>query len=265
MPIKKVINSIEKYREIAKSLTDRHMLTGRGSDKEFTSNRISYIKKNISQMADSFDNMLDVGCGDGSFMESLIQLGNNFVGVLPTQEETEVVKRLLKNSKNITVIQGLSTNLPFKDKSKQFILCNSVLHSVGFNDDLVKKSLYEFYRILTDDGILYVGEIPELNEMEGRDYGTSFYKYLIWVLKNRGILFFFNQLLEYFTCLFSKKIYTLQPTNMYFCSNIEFKDLLNKIGFKVRKIYDSENNNTIFSDDKSIKDRRLDYVCIKSN
>ena len=90
---------------------------------------------------------------------------------------------------------------------------------MGFNDEQVKKSLYEFYRVLSDDGILYLGEMPEMNEMEGRDYGTSFCKYLKWVLKNRGISEFFNELKRYLKCLFPKRNLYVQPTNMYFCLN----------------------------------------------
>ena len=264
MPIKKVINSTEKYREIAKSLVDRHMLTGRGSNKKLTLNRISYIKKNLSQLKISAENMVDIGCGDGSFMEHLIKFGNNFVGILPTQEEVEVVQKLIKKYDNIFVMEGLSTELPFEDESKQFLLCNSVLHSVGFNDEQVKKSLQEFYRVLSNDGILYVGEIPELDEMQGRNYGTSFYKYLIWVIRNRGISEFFNQLVHYLKCFFSKEIYTLQPTNMYFCPKLEFTQLLHQFGFEVKKICVSTNNKTIPLDDTSIKRRRLDYICMKN-
>jgi ubiquinone/menaquinone biosynthesis C-methylase UbiE len=271
VPIIKVINSTEKYRAISKSLTKRHFLTGRGSNKKLTLKRISNIKTNLSQIKVKnrkservwFENMADIGCGDGSFMENLINFGNNFVGILPTQEEVEVVKKYLKNHNNIFVMKGLSTKLPFEDESKQFLLCNSVLHSVGFDDDLVKNTLYEFYRVLNRGGILYIGEIPELNEMEGRDYGYSFYKYLIWVLRNRNISNFFKELMNYLKCFFSKEIYILQPTNIYFCPKIKFIKLLQKVGFKVEKICDSKNNKTILFDDIKIERRRLDYICTK--
>ena len=264
MPIKKVTNSTEKYRETAKSLIDTHMLTGRGYNKKVTFNRISYIKKNLSQMKVGAENMVDIGCGDGSFMKNLIKFGSNFIGILPSQEEVEVVQKLLENHDNIYVMKGLSTELPFEDQSKQFLLCNGVLQGVGFNDEQVKKSLYEFYRVLSDDGILYLGEMPEMNEMEGIDYGTSFCKYLKWVLKNRGISEFFNELKRYLKCLFSREIYILQPTNMYFCPKLEFTELLHHIGFKVKKIYVSTNNKKILLEDTSIKRRRLDYICSKN-
>lgn len=273
MPIIKVINSTEKYRAISKSLTKRHFLTGRGSNKKLTLKRISNIKTNLSQIKIKnrerqrdkvkFENMVDVGCGEGSFMENLINFGNNFIGILPTQEEVEVVKKYLKKHNNISVMKGLSTKLPFEDESKQFLLCNSVLHSVGFDDDLVKNSLYEFYRVLSRDGILYIGEIPELNEMEGRDYGFFFYKYLIWILKNRTIFIFFKELINYLKCFFSKEVYILQPTKMYFCPKLKFIKLLQQVGFKVEKICVSKNNKTVLFDDIKIERRRLDYICTK--
>lgn len=271
MPIIKVINSIEKYREISKSSIQRNFLSGRGSNKQLTLQRIKNIKTNLSQIKIKnregervwFENMADIGCGDGSFMENLINFGNNFVGILPTQEEIELVKKYLKNHKNIFVMKGLSTKLPFEDESKQFLLCNSVLHSVGFDYYSVKDSLYEFYRVLSRDGILYIGEIPELNEMEGRDYGYSFYKYLIWVLKNRNISNFFKELMNYLKCFFSKEVYILQPTKSYFCPKIKFIKLLQQVGFKVEKICVSKNNKTILFDDIKIERRRLDYICTK--
>ena len=57
---------------------------------------------------------------------------------------------------------------------------------VGFNIDVFRDSLREFNRVQKNKGILYIGELPQFNEMENRNYGTSFFKYTI-LLKNRGI------------------------------------------------------------------------------
>ena len=251
MPIIKIKNSTEKYKEISKYLiktqkylTHRNLLSGRNSNKQLTLNRIQFIKNNLSYLKHDFESMVDVGCGDGVFMETLISFGKNFTGILPTEEECKIVTKLMSRYSNI-LTKGKTTELPLKDDYADFILCNSVLHSVGFDFNKIKNSLKEFYRVLSDKGVLYIGEIPEIDEMKDREYGTSFISYCLWVLKNRGTLAMIKQIKDYLNSLIFNNLYTIQPPNMYFCSHNEFVDLLRSEGFNIEKIMNSETNEII--------------------
>jgi len=246
MPIVKVLNSTEKYQAIAKNLSHRNELSGRGDNIKETQTRVSFIKKNISSLNRKFCSFSDIGCGDGSFILALSKLSEINFGILPTEEEVDVVTNLLKaneSSSKVSIQQGLSNNLPFSNNSIDLLLCNSVLHSVGFNMELVRKSISEFSRVQSKDSVLYIGEIPETNEMEGRNYGTSFLKYLVWVVNNRGLLTALKELVKYLRCFFSSNwLYTIQPCNIFFCEKINFINLLNSFGYEVVKIYSSHNN-----------------------
>jgi len=215
MPIKKVKNSTEKYREIAKSGDDPHTLTGRGSNKDLTVQRVQFVSNNVRLLNTKFNCILDVGCGNGAFLDELRHLGAKCIGILPSTEECQIVSQLLTHD-NVTIERGISNNLPCEGDSIDLLLCNSVLHGIGFDQNLVRNSLREFHRVLRKGAILYIGEIPELNEMDGRNYGTSFILYCLWVLKNRGVITMLRQVRDYIHCALTNRIYTIQPTNMFF-------------------------------------------------
>ena len=98
--------------------------------------------------------------------------------------------------------------------------------------------------------------------MEGRNYGTSFFKYLIWAFLNRGLIFMLSQLKEYIYCFSTKKAYTIQPPNQYYCSKSSFVDLLERNNYKVLAIYDFLSNKDVINKEIN-KSTRLDYLCIK--
>jgi ubiquinone/menaquinone biosynthesis C-methylase UbiE len=261
MSIIKVNNSTEKYEQIAKNLRYRNELTGRGNDHDLTKLRSKNICTNIKNLNLRLQTFVDVGCGDGSFLVETKVLFDSSIGILPTYSEVVVVSNLMDAElSHIEIKQGLTTKIPEGERSIDFLLCNSVLHGVGFNSKLVDESLCEFKRVLKPEGFLYVGEIPELNELGDRNYGTSITKYLIWSLKNRGLRHFVRQTVSLLTSLFSNQNYIIQPTNMFFENKKVFRDRLSKHGFEVIKVFESNSNNHVESDTE-IKMRRLDYMC----
>jgi len=261
MTIIKVNNSTEKYEEIAKNLKYRNELTGRGLDVELTKLRAKNIRKNIKELKLHLHTFVDVGCGDGSFLVEINDLFDHLVGILPTSSEVSVVRNLLDDdSVSIEIKEGLTTRIPEGNRSIDFILCNSVLHGVGFNSKLVDESLREFKRVLKPEGMLYIGEIPEMNELGGRNYGTSIIKYLIWSIRNRGFRHFLGQTLSLFRSALSNQNYILQPTNMFFENNNDFRERLSKNGFEVIQVFESISNIRL-ERDFEIKMRRLDYLC----
>lgn len=262
MPIIKIRSSQEKYRSIAKNHIDPHQLNGRGDNKKYTEMRMNYILKNITNFRKTYDNVIDIGCGDGNLLKKFSKIAKSCIGILPSLEEKKIVEKLVKPFSNIKIIHGLSNKTSVIDNSADLVICNSVLHGIGFNKSIVEESLKEFYKKIKKGGILYVGEIPNKNEMEGRNYGISFFKYLIWATKNRGLFFAFEQLKEYFFCLFSKKGYTIQPPEQYYCSKSLFVDLLEKNNYKVVAIYDFMSNEEKTHARIDLK-TRLDYLCIK--
>ena len=136
------------------------------------------------------------------------------------------------------------------------------MHSVGFSKELVKESIKEFQRVQAHGSILYIGEIPEINEMNDRNYGSSYFLYLRWLLKNRGIKASMESLLDYFYAKFSSKVYIIQPTNMFYSNKIDFIKLINEFDYEVIELFDSSTNKKINLSEK-IRSRRIDYLCRK--
>jgi len=261
MPVIKANNSTEKYQYIAQYLSHRNELTGRGGDIELTKLRAKYVRSNIMDLNLNLQKVVDVGCGDASFLIEINDIFEHSIGILPTASEVAAVNRILKHENlSIEIKEGLTTQIPEEDRSIDLIICNSVLHGVGFNPELVDRSFLEFKRVLKTDGILYIGEIPETNELSGRNYGTSITKYMVWTIRNRGLKAFWGQTVSLLRSFLTHSLYILQPTNMFYENNTEFRERLTRNGFEVIQVYESKLNEKI-EIESEIKARRLDYIC----
>ena len=149
MPIIKVYNSTEKYKKIAIYSKNNNELTGRGLRTDITKKRISFVKKNLESLNIFFQNIIDVGCGDGSFLNEINKMSNKAFGIIPTEGKLTKLREIFKKkiTKKIEFYLGKSNKIPIKDNSVDLILCNCVLHGVGFNIDDFKDSLREFNRV----------------------------------------------------------------------------------------------------------------------
>ena len=260
MPILKVPNSTEKYRQIAIRLKTPNELSGRGLNRALTELRADFICDNIMKFSPSCCLLLDIGCGDGSFLVNFSLFFSSLIGILPTKEEVRVVKSLLRNYQKIKIMKGFSVDIPLADCTVDVLICNSVLHGVGFDSESVDQSLKEFRRVLKHNGILYIGEIPELNEFSGRNYGTSIIKFLIYYLKCRGFHEFIEQVKSLAKAFFTSTPYIIQPTKMFYETRALFASRLEKHGFDVNSVFETKTNRSVSMEEKS-QDIRLDYLC----
>ena len=105
----------------------------------------------VKNYLDTFDKnsyILDVGPGNGKYMtyrDDLIMKGIDI--------SIELVK--ICNNKNLDVIHGNMTNLPFEDNIFDGLLCVAVFHHLD-NDEDRKKSLNEMYRVLKVGGKCFI-------------------------------------------------------------------------------------------------------------
>jgi ubiquinone/menaquinone biosynthesis C-methylase UbiE len=97
---------------------------------------------------------LDLGCGTGLTTNLLMKTRNETVGL-------DLTWRLLKTAQgkyskhNFSPINGEITNIPFKDKSFERIICLNTLEHI----EDIEKALSEISRICTDDGT-FLFDIP---------------------------------------------------------------------------------------------------------
>lgn len=144
---------IEYCRETAKHARDPHDLALRGrTRKELT----RQVHQQIADAVDlrSGDDLVDIGCGDGSMLRIAEAAGaQSAVGTLATEEEVTVLRRFGLNAK-----QGLADHLPLPDASASVIVCNNVLLVVP--REKIPASLREISRVARAGARIFIGEIP---------------------------------------------------------------------------------------------------------
>jgi 2-polyprenyl-3-methyl-5-hydroxy-6-metoxy-1,4-benzoquinol methylase len=115
------------------------------SKKNFVSDFFSRFPRDIA--------ILDIGCGEGVFVEEL--LSDGFKKVIGLDE----------NYSSGTVIRGSVLSLPYQDKQFDVVLFLDVIEhvSVEKQEDAIK----EIYRVLKDGGTL-VASIPNLAHLASR-------------------------------------------------------------------------------------------------
>lgn len=92
--------------------------------------------------------ILDIGCGPDPLSENFRHISHRLVGL---DKERRYIGQARKIS-SLELVLGDGTNLPFKDESFTFVLCNDVLEHVADGERLTK----ELVRVLAQGGATYV-------------------------------------------------------------------------------------------------------------
>ena len=261
MSVVKVDSFTDKYRAIAQGLKTPNELTGRGSNVDLTRQRVAFIRENIVATGRRFPTIVDVGCGDGSFISALADLGDDLCGIQPTPEEVEATRQVTRErGEALEVRQGLSTELPFADGSIDLLVCNSVL--LGFDSDLIDRSLREFARVQKPGSLLYVGEIPEAEERKHKAHGPTFLHFFVWALMNKRPGDIATHTLKYIRGRLGLETYIMDHSMQYFEERGLFRDRLARQGYETLAVFDSATNEKIAFGGKAVR-RRLDYLCVR--
>jgi ubiquinone/menaquinone biosynthesis C-methylase UbiE len=144
---------VEYCRETARRLRDVQDLALRGKGKQVVTRR---IQDKILRAVDlqPGDDLLDIGCGDGTLLRLAHERGvHTAVGLLATEEEAAVVGGL-----GLEVQQGFTDKLPKADESASVVICNNVLLVVP--REKILASLQEIHRVAKRRARVFIGEIP---------------------------------------------------------------------------------------------------------
>ena len=120
----------------------------------------SFSKVRIKNWLVKYDKalILDVGCGTGQFMRSLLSVipnQNRFIELEISTEKIQKARSRLKNVRNKTVdfIIADAQNIPLKANILNGIICEQVIeHLVA-----PQKAISEFKRILKNKGFALIG------------------------------------------------------------------------------------------------------------
>jgi SAM-dependent methyltransferase len=237
MAIHKAENLIEAYRAKSRS-KDINELTGRTGRPDLT----RFVTRNIAARLplNPSSCVVDVGCGHGLLLQYAAEKGvdpyvGRLIGILPTKEEVSRVRNhLLENcaSGPISIEMGTAeqTNLPAD--YADVVICNSVIHDAGRSIDLARAALAEFNRTTKIGGVLFIGELPDSNELEAKNYGDSITGWLLYVLKNQGLSAFFVRLKQVAVALVSTEPFVVAPKKYFYCAPDDFIALAKQFGFE---------------------------------
>lgn len=109
-------------------------LWGHESDQEERLAKLTFIK----MIPQDVDTVLDVGCGDGSLTNLMVEIGKYDVTGCDISDEA------LKYVKTKTV-KGNIEKLPFEEESFDLVICSDVLEHLP--NEVLKKGIYELQRV----------------------------------------------------------------------------------------------------------------------
>ncbi|MDO8307640.1 MAG: class I SAM-dependent methyltransferase [Actinomycetota bacterium] len=107
----------------------------------------SYISEHSLLKAAAPTRILDVGCGPGYVLKSVVDAfpGSTGVGVEPSQEAVRRLDEIHQSCGRLEFVVGAAHDLPFPTDSFDLVICWSVLHWIGRNEYL--QSLGEVIRV----------------------------------------------------------------------------------------------------------------------
>ncbi|MGC2260492.1 MAG: methyltransferase domain-containing protein [Candidatus Sulfotelmatobacter sp.] len=178
---------VEYCRETARHASDAHDLALRGRDKKEITR---VIHERIAEAVNlhSGDDLVDIGCGDGTLLRIAERVGaRSAIGLLATDEEVAVLRRF-----GLEARQALTDKLPLPDQCASVIVCNSVLLVVP--REKIQASLAEIYRIARPGARIFLGEIPFVQPSDPTPQFNTRWETLAYLYRKHGLRTWFGML-----------------------------------------------------------------------
>lgn len=102
--------------------------------------------------------VLDVGCGEGRNIKSILEATPNVYGVDMDSKAVQDAKQNFKELENVHVVQGEAKALPFEDGSFDVVTLLMILPNLNTDKEAAFK---EAERVLKDDGFIIVSTFAE--------------------------------------------------------------------------------------------------------
>lgn len=128
---------------------------------DWSQGRLKFLAHQIKGEKYIKPKVLNIGVGNGAFEKVALSFDFDIYSLDPSQETiTNLIDNLNLNHKAKV---GYSQNIPFDNNFFDFVVVSEVLEHLS--DDVLEKSLIEFYRILKDQGYL-IGTVPSREPLE---------------------------------------------------------------------------------------------------
>lgn len=245
MPIVKVFSRKEEYRVYATTYLDSNEMSGRGRNKELTERISKNIFNKIRPFIKDGFKILDFGCGNAELLKIIdkgIQFNIKLIGTSPTDEEVIRLRREIK-SRRIQLIRLEAKQLIRRKDCIDIIIANSVL--LLMDDIDIQAFLFNSHKRLGINGVLYLGEIPEFDELSDKLYGDSIYKWILYILNTRGYRNAIKEIIKILICRLSREVFLIVPKKVWYIEKEKFVARVESLGFKllsdeINKLYPPE-------------------------
>jgi demethylmenaquinone methyltransferase/2-methoxy-6-polyprenyl-1,4-benzoquinol methylase len=166
--MKKVLKVRRTFNSIADKYIIANHLLSFGQDICWRKKMWEEIKKNIKDT----DLVLDIACGTGENFKYMPIKFRKKVGLDPARHMLKIAR---KSFPDVTFIEGVAEELPFKDSSVDLIVISFGIR----NFENRQKALKEFNRVLKKDGLLAILEFFPLENGSLINKVAAFYIYKI--------------------------------------------------------------------------------------
>jgi ubiquinone/menaquinone biosynthesis C-methylase UbiE len=237
MTIYKPSNFIDVYRIKAKS-PDLRELSGRIGRPGLTDFIADMIVTEVRAAPTNV--VIDIGCGDGTFLKRLLAVGadpwmGRLIGVLPTAEEiiklsTDLVSQGIIG---LQIIHGDAARIPVPDHFADVIVCNGVF--IYLQESEVSQAIAEIKRIAKPGATIFIGEIPNRDELANKTYGDSISAWLLWVLKTHSLKSFLQSLRQVIVAMMTSELFIIYPKKLFHAEPAAFVARLAAHGLSVIK------------------------------
>ena len=135
-----------------------------------------WVTSSGSLAAQEIRSILDVGCGPGTYLASLVDAfhPNQAVGLEPSDEAVQLLSDSYPEYSNMSFQQGFAHALPFDTDAFDLVVCWSVLHWVGRNEYL--QALGELVRV-TRKNLLVMDFVAESDYRVPYAHSEGMYTY----------------------------------------------------------------------------------------
>lgn len=227
-----------------------HKLAGRGDKVEMTNFVNDIILQRLNPRPS--DSLLDVGCGDGLLLRKCIDRVSSAVGTVATLEEAECVKKVLPSE----VVVAQINRLQFDGERIDKVVCNGVLFLVETETE-VKQGLLEIHRVTKPGGMVWIGEIPDINEFSNSYRGKSIFGLLLFLLRRHSVRAFLGMCRRLIRCALGLEDVVLHNFGHYFASPSEFVSLAKGCGLHLKEFFRHQDGDGKYSA------TRYDYIFVR--
>lgn len=238
MGIVKPKDYVEAYRARVQA-SDINELSGRTGRPDLT----TFVSANIVQKLklSEHDSLVDIGCGDGSALAEASKYispwSGRLVGLLPTDDEViRVREHLITKAPFVNIARGRTTDTGLPNEFADKVISNGVF-LILVEESVVDASLREIARICKPGATIFIGELPDTNELSGKTYDDSITLWLYWVLVNQGVRAFLHRLAQVIKCLLTTEPFIISPKTMFWMEPSSFRKKLESHGFNLLECY----------------------------